>query len=329
MKESVKGWLKLAAKFAFSFGILFYMVQTGRLDLSVVSRGFSQVHLLFSSVLLVLVAFSSAFLRWQLLLKGQGIHFSYAQIIRYGMIGAFFNTTMPGAVSGDLIKAWYIINDNKGQKKTPILSTILLDRVLGVFGLIVVAASPVFWAWDHIGNVPQLRHFAMINLMLFGAVVLFFLYLVLSGWGPLGALRRKMSELEKFKLGAVFLQAYDSWTIYGSQPGIMIGGLFLATVNHVISTSVVILCALALNDHTMSAYQYFLLVPMGLLTTAIPIAPAGLGVGHVAFAALFSLAGSSHGAEIFTMYVTIQIVINLTGVFFYLRSPKVDQVSST
>jgi hypothetical protein len=79
----------------------------------------------------------------------------------------------------------------------------------------------------------------------------------------------------------------------------------------------------------MSAYQYFLLVPMGLLTTAIPIAPAGLGVGHVAFAALFSLAGSEHGAEIFTMYVTIQIVINLTGVFFYLRSPKVQEVPST
>lgn len=329
MKESVKGWIKLAAKFAFSFGILFYMVRTGRLDLSVVSRGFSQIHLLFLSVLLMLVAFSSAFLRWQLLLKGQGIYFSYPQIIRYGMIGAFFNTTMPGAVSGDLIKAWYIINDNKGQKKTPILSTILLDRVLGVFGLIVVAASPVFWAWNHVGNVPQLRHFAMINLMLFAAVILFLLYLVLSGWGPFGALRRKMGELEKFKLGKVFLQAYDSWTIYGSQPAIMIGGLLLATLNHILSTSVVILCAFALGDHTMSAYQYFLLVPMGLLTTAIPIAPAGLGVGHVAFAALFSLAGSSHGAEIFTMYVTISIALNLSGVFFYLRSPKMGQVPST
>jgi hypothetical protein len=53
------------------------------------------------------------------------------------------------------------------------------------------------------------------------------------------------------------------------------------------------------------------------------VAPAGLGVGHAAFHALFLLVGSSHGSELFTMLVTLQILFNLMGVFFYLRSPKV------
>jgi uncharacterized protein (TIRG00374 family) len=287
------------------------------------------LHFLFACILIMFVAFSSAFFRWKLLLEGQGVSFPFPQIVRYGMIGAFFNTTMPGAVSGDIIKAWYVISDNKGQKKTPVFSSILLDRVIGVFGLVVVAASPAFLAWDRIRDVPKLRHFATINILLFLAVMMFFLYLVLSNWGPLAALRRKMEKLEKFRGGQVFLQAYDSWIVYGSQPPVLFKAMLLSCFNHILSTTVVILCALALGDTTMSAYQYFLLVPMGLLTTAIPIAPAGLGVGHVAFAALFSLAGSTHGAEIFTMYVTISIGFNLLGIIFYLKSPKVQEMPST
>jgi uncharacterized membrane protein YbhN (UPF0104 family) len=105
---------------------------------------------------------------------------------------------------------------------------------------------------------------------------------------------------------------------------LLVATLAISIVNHILAITAVILCARALGDYSLSAYQFFLLAPMALVTTAIPIAPAGLGVGHVAFGALFSLAGSSHGAEIFTMYVTVQILVNLTGIFFYLRSPKLN-----
>ena len=143
MREKVFSTVKLMAKFAFAFGILWYMVQKGRLDLSVVRRGFAHLDYLAASAILVLAALSMSLYRWKLLLKGQNLELSFSQSIRYGMIGAFFNTTMPGAVSGDLIKAWYVISDMKGRRKTPVLTSILLDRVLGVFGLVLVAASPL------------------------------------------------------------------------------------------------------------------------------------------------------------------------------------------
>lgn len=322
MRNNIASTVKLLLKFAFSFGILFYMVQSGRLELSVVKKGFSHAPMLMASCALVFFALVTSLYRWGLLMRGQGIEFSAGQLIRYGMIGAFFNTTMPGAVSGDLIKAWYVLADHKDQKKTPVLTSILLDRVMGVFGLIVVSASPIFLQWDHVWHTPELTKLASVVLALFAAVVFFYLYVMLSFWGPLAYLRRRADGLAGSRVGKVFLQVYDACIVYRKQPAILVQSLLLSICTHLFIVTVAIFCSHALGESNIPFYQYFLLVPIGLLSTAIPVAPAGLGVGHVAFAALFSLAGSKNGAEVFTMLVTIQILWNLTGILFYLSGPK-------
>lgn len=322
--KRISSWLKLGLKFSFSFAIIFYMIYSGRLDVEVVKKGFSHAPLLVASFVLVVLALATSLYRWGLLMKGQEIGFSFPQLLRYGMIGAFFNTTMPGAVSGDLIKAWYVLADREGQKKTPVLTSILLDRAMGVFGLILVAASPLIWQWSLVWSTPSLERIATPVLLLFVLVILFFAYVMLSVWGPLALLRRKMKRFEKYKVGRVALSAYDAFLSYRENPGILLQALVLSVFTHLFIVTVVIFCSYALGEDKLQFFHYFLLVPIGLLTTAIPVAPAGLGVGHVAFAALFALTGSNHGAEVFTMLVTLQIALNLTGVFFYLKSPKVE-----
>jgi uncharacterized protein (TIRG00374 family) len=304
------------------------MVYSGRLDLEVVKKGFSHAPLLFASFVLVITAMASSLYRWSLLLKGQGIEINAFQLIRYGMIGSFFNTTMPGAVSGDIIKAWYVIADRKGQKKTPVLTAILLDRVFGVFGLVLVSASPLLWQWNLAWSNPELKRVTFSVLLLTAGMFVFFAYVMLSVWGPLAWVRKKMDGLQGKRVGEVLLQAYDALLSYRENPMILLQALVLSVLTHLLIVTVVIFCAQALGEDKLQFFHFFLLVPIGLLTTAIPVAPAGLGVGHVAFAALFGLVGSTHGAEVFTMLVTIQIALNLTGVFFYLRSPKIQPQDS-
>ncbi len=324
MQTKILEWMKLGAKFAFAFGVLWYMVANGKLDLDVVKRGFAHTQFILSAVGLVFVAVTLSLLRWKLLLEGQGLFLTFPQVIRYGMIGLFFNTTMPGAVSGDLIKAWYLIADRKGQKKTPVLTSILLDRVMGVFGLVMVSASPIILFGSSVWEVPQLKAIAIPVLGLFFGVVLFFAYIMLSVWGPLAYARKKMDKLEEYRIGKVFLQAYDAWTSYRERPWILVLSLMISIFNHLCMVFVIIMASRAIGNNTLSIFHFFLLVPIGLLTTAIPVAPAGLGVGHAAFAALFSLVGYSHGPEMFTMLVTVQILFNLSGIVFYLRSPKLE-----
>ena len=60
------------------------------------------------------------------------------------------------------------------------------------------------------------------------------------------------------------------------------------------------------------------LIPLGLITTAIPISPAGIGVGHVAFENLYNLFGLKEGANIFNLFIINQILVYLLGFFPFL-----------
>ncbi len=329
MKDRALKWGKLVLKFGLSFFIIGWMVWSGRLDLSVVKTGFVQGKVMLSVLALLVLALFIAMYRWRLLLKGQGIVFEFSGLMRYTLIGCFFNTTMPGAVSGDIIKAWYVISENKKFEKTPVLTAILLDRAMGVFGLVTVAFVPLMLRWSQAMENEQLHHVAMMILALAAGVAGFFGYVMLSMWGPFAALRRALEVLRKVPAGGTFLKGYDAFMTYRKCPEVLFQALLLSVFTHISVVTAVVFCAQALGETQLDFYQYFLLVPLGLITTAIPVAPAGLGVGHMAFKALFALAGSVHGAEVFTLYVTISILVNLSGVFFYLRSPKkVDELPS-
>ena len=58
--------------------------------------------------------------------------------------------------------------------------------------------------------------------------------------------------------------------------------------------------------------------PIGLLTIVLPISPAGLGVGHVAFDQLYAAIGLTGGATVFNIFILGQMAPCLLGVFPYL-----------
>jgi hypothetical protein len=194
--------------------------------------------------------------------------------------------------------------------------------VIGLFGLIIVSLIAMSLHWETVWNSRSLHSLALANLALGGGVALFFLLVTLSNWGPFRWVRGRLAEKHESKIAQAFLKAFDAWSAYRESPKVLWGSLFLATITHSCIVLAILFCARALGETQMQAYQIFLLAPIGLLTIALPIAPAGLGVGHVAFNALFISVGSKLGAEIFTLFITLQIAINLSGAIFYIRAPK-------
>ena len=63
-------------------------------------------------------------------------------------------------------------------------------------------------------------------------------------------------------------------------------------------------------------------IPLGFMAVALPISPAGLGVGHAAFQALFTFAGESNGANFFNMYFVVMLAFNLLGIIPWLSYRK-------
>ena len=80
--------------------------------------------------------------RWQILLIAVGIRPGIKIVIRLSFIGYAFSTIIPGAVSGDIIKAYYIVK-RRSNKRTVAATTILLDRALGLFTMLLTAAVSI------------------------------------------------------------------------------------------------------------------------------------------------------------------------------------------
>ncbi len=62
--------------------------------------------------------------------------------------------------------------------------------------------------------------------------------------------------------------------------------------------------------------------PFGVLVTAVPLAPGGLGVGHAAFDKLFHLVGLPGGANVFNIFTLSQLGLNLLCFNPYLSVMK-------
>ena len=57
------------------------------------------------------------------------------------MIGIFFNNFVPGLTGGDFVKAYYVSRET--HKKTEAITTVFLDRAVGLFALSTLAAVMV------------------------------------------------------------------------------------------------------------------------------------------------------------------------------------------
>jgi uncharacterized protein (TIRG00374 family) len=76
-------------------------------------------------------------LRWWILLRTQGIFISLSAAIRLVFLGLFYNNFMPGAVGGDLVRAWYATKHT--ERRFEAVLSVLVDRLVGLVGSTIIA----------------------------------------------------------------------------------------------------------------------------------------------------------------------------------------------
>jgi uncharacterized protein (TIRG00374 family) len=127
-----------AIKAAVSVGLLWLLIS--RVDvrrLWSVARTASAVWLLGALALYLAMIVTSAW-RWSLLLKAQGLVFSFRKLISSFLVATFFNNFLPSNIGGDVVR----IADTApaAGSKTLATTVVLLDRGIGLLGLVLMAA---------------------------------------------------------------------------------------------------------------------------------------------------------------------------------------------
>jgi hypothetical protein len=128
----------IALKSTVSIGLLWLLFS--RVDVArlwTIARTASAIWLLGALALYLAMILTSAW-RWGLLLKAQGLVFSFKKLTSSFLVATFFNNFLPSNIGGDVIR----IADTApaAGSKTLATTVVLLDRGIGLLGLVLMAA---------------------------------------------------------------------------------------------------------------------------------------------------------------------------------------------
>jgi len=223
---------------------------------------------------LVLLALATAW-RWRWLVEALGLSLSPRDAIRFTFYGIFFNLVVPGATGGDVVKAYYAAKRTGVATKAVV--SVFVDRVVGLFALVLFAAAVLFLGPGREGYAaPRLL---VLSVLSAGALlaVLVLSRRVRRGLG-LSAL------LARLPFQHVWREVDAAFVLYRRHPGSLGLGVLVSLANHAGTAACVYALAQALGLSEVTLPTAMALVPVVSLLSAIPLLPGGWGVGELAFA---------------------------------------------
>lgn len=245
--------------------------------------------LLVLAFLAYMTALVTTFLRWYVLVRALDLPFRVRDSLRLGFIGNVFNLVIPGAVGGDVIKAAYLCREQ--ARKTQAVSTMVIDRALGLLALFLLAGVMGLGIWSTAD--PEVRRLITVVWSacvsgLLGLAMLFTPAL----YRPLQWLFAGRGRLEVM-VGELVAMASS----YRRRLGTLAAMLVLSVGIHALYVTAFYLVSRAIFPAGVpSLAQHLLMVPLVLFTTAIPIPFGALGVSEQVSAQLFRLVNHPGGA---------------------------------
>ncbi len=305
--------------------LLVFTIRSGKLDFDQLKIFVTSPSTALLCCMVTLIWYGTTFYRWKLLLKSQEIDVPYKLAFQLGMLGQFFQTFAPGTVGADVAKALYICRRFPKQK-VKALSSVVVDRAIGLFALMVLGAVTFLISYDHISQqhdkfIPLIKSlgFLLVGISVTGFLALIFLPLIKV------VLLRSSKVTQNWSFFRHQLkQAKDVIRQYADRPGVLWISILLSFATHSMAVLVLYIISKQIFGPppwgSIGTASFFLSSVLGLTAMALPISPLGLGVGQVAFAAVFVALGvgmGSFGASIVTALQIVTLSVNLLGAVFF------------
>ena len=217
----------------------------------------------------------------------QDVRLSYWNAIKLTFAGNFFNFALPGTTGGDLIKAYYVTRFT--HHKTEAVTTIFLDRVVGLLGLMTLASVMFVYAWNRLTWDTTYRNSMALTLGLIwgglavGAIVVFS--------QRLRRLVRLPDIVSRLPGGQQLLRIGRATVKMRYHKSNLIAALVITIVLQLCVVISAFVMSRALN--MSGGFElYFICVPIGFLIAAIPISPPqAFGVMEAAYIIFFAQGG--------------------------------------
>ena len=269
------------------------------------------------AMLVYLVTQGFSAVRWTALARPLGIKTPFKAMLRYYLIGMFFNLFAPGTVGGDVSRVYYLVRDEEmraqGHSVTTVHATmsVLMDRAIGMVVLVWLGAAGLLLFPDYaVPHTARVATFLLSVGLSLGALIT-----------PL--LRRLLPEdghhlLVKLRL--MFRSYRTHWRA-------LLEAALLSLVVHLIQAWMHVLMGRALDLNV--PYSFAIIVyPLVGTFAAIPISLNGLGLregGYIFLLAVIGI-GNEKGIAFGLLLFLVVALDSLIGglVFLLQQSPRPD-----
>lgn len=212
--------------------------------------------------------------RWRMVLRVQGLELPFGRALEISLIAQFFNAFLLGSTGGDLMKAYVTARETR-HKKTEAVVTVLADRLIGLFAMLLFAGLMMLLNLRFLLAHGELSAVAWVVVAMLGGCGLF---LGMAFWGGVSrAVPGVRGWLRRLPKADLLEQAIAAFRHFGRDP------LFLARA---FGVSVLLNLACVFQLMTLGNglgiqvpwLVWFVIVPTIICISALPITPSGLGV---------------------------------------------------
>jgi glycosyltransferase 2 family protein len=304
----VKRALLFCAKLVLAAALLYLLWRRGGLNL----RALQHVELdaragvlAVSGVAAVLAGQLLMAARLRRLLIFQQVRVTFGRALGVTLIGSLSGTVLPGLISGDAVKAAYLLN-GAATNRARALTAVLVDRLVGLYALFLLGG--LVW----IGGGIARRLPPDIPIPFVGPAVV----LGLTGLGIVAAViplrRPRESGSALGRLAGQIEAIIAALQRYVRSPRLLGWAIALSLANHALVVFTYVAGGAILGDR-LPVLSHYLVDPLAMVLNMVALTPGGLGITENAFALLFGAMGSTLGGAVALLGRVLQTAAYVLG----------------
>lgn len=256
--------------------------------------------------------------RWQVMLEHQQGGAPLRTLVRFYLIGMFFNNVLPSRFAGDVVRAYGA--SISLTTRTRSAAAVVMDRLIGaisvlLLGVIAIVANP---------SVVQFELRLVIIVGLAMGVVAVSLLLLRTPFH--GSARRLLGQFERLpligkRLGKRVSAAAEAVRAYSHAPGLIVRALIISMIANGLSILNIYLYALAVGADVQLS-EAAVVAPVVLAVGVLPISINGLGTVELTYVKLFGLMGVEPGVALAVAILRRLVLLGLSlvgGVLYAVR----------
>jgi uncharacterized protein (TIRG00374 family) len=255
----------------------------------------------FLAIVFGFIGYFFSAVRWFVFIKAYKLNVSFFEANKYVFVSLFLGLILPSGAGVDLVRFFYAQRNNL-DRRAEVLSSIFVDRFVGVIALVCLALLGVYFGVEKIRQVA--KELIWIMLLLIG----FFIFMLTPLFEKIILLL--FGNIKKFRIGERVQKLLSSFSLYKDNKVVVIFSFFISIIMQFFFGTSAFFISKSLGFN-LNLIEVILITSAINFITMIPISFSGIGIREGGFIFFLSDKVGFEGA------VAVSILYYFSGIFAF------------